>query len=237
MNPQTRWSFTLIELLVVIAIIALLVALLLPALRNARNSAKGIQCLSNVRQVGMAIGLYASDADDCFPPFCWTSADSYSFGTGGSSATWQRELGIKYLGESQGTFSQPVGIKKSLISCPADNSIFVARIIAINGSAEPPSTTPYGATFRRMSTIGFPTELILVGDWLSADIGLGEWGWSARFGGSYPPALYKSYICRHNNGMNFVFADGHPERWLWDAFLQAWSNVYTGRAFDWDCVN
>lgn len=62
-----RPGFTLVELLVVISIIALLLALLLPALKQARETARGMQCLSNHRQ--MLIGLigYAADNDDWMP--------------------------------------------------------------------------------------------------------------------------------------------------------------------------
>ena len=64
-----RSKFTLIELLVVIAIIAILAAMLLPALSMAKETAKGIQCLNNLKQLATSNMSYANDFDGMIPPY------------------------------------------------------------------------------------------------------------------------------------------------------------------------
>jgi prepilin-type N-terminal cleavage/methylation domain-containing protein len=89
-----RFAFTLIELLVVIAIIAILAAMLLPALTAAKNRATRITCLNNLKQMGTALFIYASDSGDLVPPAeytpsgnntattPWESYDVYETGSG-----------------------------------------------------------------------------------------------------------------------------------------------------------
>lgn len=92
-------GFTLIELLVVISVIALLLGILVPTLSSAKEYARRIKCLSNIRQLGIALKLYADDHDDRVPP------RDYEEG-----AVWVDRL-------------EPYYTNRKLLRCPTDRSI------------------------------------------------------------------------------------------------------------------
>ena len=95
-----RSGFTLVELLVVIGIIAILIAILLPALNKAREQAKRTQCLANLRTLGQAFRIYASENKDQIPLGCRgnTMQRAYEIwdGTVGTKGQWYA-FGLLYL--------------------------------------------------------------------------------------------------------------------------------------------
>ena len=100
-SHKHKIGFTLIELLIVIAIIAVLMGILLPSLNRAREQAKKIACLSNMRQMGIASQTYLIDSNYNLPPSSCHMTDPNDY--------WLRIL-AKYTRESL------------LFNCPSDRA-------------------------------------------------------------------------------------------------------------------
>jgi prepilin-type N-terminal cleavage/methylation domain-containing protein/prepilin-type processing-associated H-X9-DG protein len=132
-NSHSSSGFTLIELLVVIAIIAILAAILFPVFAQAKEAAKKATCLSNEKQIGLAIIQYANDNDDAAPIATYLSSD------GVSNVTWYYEVD-PYVKASFPTDVSTVVSKQEKLSvwvCP-DWSTTVNS----NGPTLPPASYP-----------------------------------------------------------------------------------------------
>lgn len=108
-----RRAFTLVELLIVIAIISVLIAILLPALSAARVAAKRVACQSNLRQIGIAMQMYANEYKGYLP--------APRGGVAWAGASWDEQL-VPYLGKLTWNVDNapPKGSSCKVLRCPFD---------------------------------------------------------------------------------------------------------------------
>ncbi|MBI4027868.1 MAG: DUF1559 domain-containing protein [Verrucomicrobia bacterium] len=217
-----RLAFTLIELLVVIAIISILAALLMPALSSAREAAKQIVCMNQMKQIGTAILIYVGDYNGTFPPGVESAAGPVPGANDFSSVMFGTTPPFN------------IYVPISLLDCPSDKT----RV----GAEGWPMVDyyPYWGTYVKNISYGYNVKI--GGQWLNTttsgamrpktlaelqspaeDILIAETdrrpdGWS---GGTRAYAWYalpwvsddrSPYVItnpHHKNGNNFYFVDGH----------------------------
>ncbi|MCM8535765.1 MAG: type II secretion system GspH family protein [Lentisphaeraceae bacterium] len=137
--------FTLIELLVVVAIIGILASMLLPSLGNARKTAKGAVCLSNVKQVGIAIYNFSTNEKGMLPGGLWYGqSPEYRTNDGSLGAFLATEASYP---EPSGTFQN-----FSLIDCP----LFTGAVLESATAAETVQFRASGKNDDNKRYFGYP---------------------------------------------------------------------------------
>ena len=141
-------GFTLVELLIVIAIIAVLAAILLPVFLTVRARARQTVCVSNLRQIGLAIGLYAQDNDD-FYPAGKDPSDEFAVPDIWTGSPYQTQVHqMPFLNAILAPYLQ----SKEIWHCPGDKGYTELDISAYAGSTVPLDATPdfyskYGTSY------------------------------------------------------------------------------------------
>lgn len=213
-------GFTLIELLTVIAIIGILAAILIPVVGRVRESARGAHCVSNMRQIGQAIYLYAQANDGMGPPGNNLNAHEVATGGGAGTSEWSTFHGSlwPYLHDEQRISLAAIG------NNPAHANVFQCPTLyqAYPKAKDAPANVFYGnqplndghAYSYAINTRALPNgnnNLAVNLDTLTAasrTVAVVEcYMWYT--GGT----RYKLYgVVPHNEAANFLFYDGHVER-------------------------
>ncbi len=209
-------GFTLVELLVVIGIIALVIAMLMPALRKARDQAMAVQCMSNLRQIGMGLTMYASANKNLIPQDIMYIFQPPDF-TDQDGVTWIDLLvGNDLSNTGKDGDRLPYVVGRKVFVCPKMNPLNPGTYGMYHSQAYDPVLVDkkfpaYNPEFRgtRLSKVKRFSDFALVFDTSRSmahdrDTGSGSW-WTDRYANN--PNVWMA----HNERANGLFADGHVE--------------------------
>jgi len=219
---QRRCGFTLIELLVVIAIIAILAAILFPVFAQAREKARQANCLSALKQINLALIMYAQDYDETIPRIRFWEFKGYCAPTS-QSLTWKGAL-TPYV-KSYDFWKCPSNGQKDQPSEDIDKNIKVSYAcngIIFHGHRNTDKTPP-----RTLASFAEPATTMLLLESTSWCPDLGDWaGQAANADGTKGSCgangmgdpTFKFQI--HGATLNWGFADGHVKAMKWAALWQ-----------------
>jgi general secretion pathway protein G len=150
-DRQTESAFTLIELLTVIAIIAVLAGLLFPVFMTARGKAREISCVSNLRQIGLAIRMYAQDYDELYP-WAVDPTDKYTPEIWSPYPEFQAQIPFMPMIHEA---LQPYIRSQALFRCPSDSGYDVEDFTGVPLDARPTSYQKFGTSYNYRTEIAF----------------------------------------------------------------------------------